>query len=251
MTQQKVALVTGGNRGIGKEIVKKLIEKDNAVIFTYRSNAKEAEDLIAEFESKGTRIKALRLDVSKMEEFESFSESINLILNEWQVTGIDSLVNNAGIGFFVPFEEATVAQFDEMLNVHFKGPFFLTQKLLSSINDSASIVNISSTATRVALPGFSVYAAMKSAMETISLYQSKELGAKKIRSNSILPGPVATDFSGGAVRDIEDINSRIAQQHALGRVGLPKDIASAVAFLCSEDSAWIDGQAIEVSGGYM
>lgn len=251
MTQQKVALVTGGNRGIGKEIVKQLLAKGNAVIFTYRSNIREAEDLIAEFESAGARIKTLKLDISNMEEFESFSESVRAIVNEWQAAGIDYLVNNAGIGFFVPFEEATAAQFDEMLNVHFKGPYFLTQKLLPLINDGGGIVNISTSATRFALPGFSVYAAMKSAMETVSLYQSKELGARKIRSNSILPGPVATDFGGGAVRDIEEINSRIAQQHALGRVGQPKDIASAVAFLCSEDSAWIDGQAIEVSGGYM
>ncbi|MFC4314856.1 SDR family NAD(P)-dependent oxidoreductase [Steroidobacter flavus] len=245
-----IALVTGGSRGLGRSMALHLAERGIDVVLTYRSNKKEADAVVAEIEKAGRKAAALQLDVSVASSFGSFVEQVRGVLkNQWQRESFNFLVNNAGIGTHATFAQTTEAQFDELVNIHLKGPFFLTQKLLPLLADGGRIVNISSGLARFALPGYAAYGAMKGAIEVLTRYQAKELGARGIAVNVVAPGAIETDFNGGAVRDNKQLNDMVASQTALGRVGLPDDIGGVVASLLSPENRWINGQRIEASGG--
>ena len=246
----KIALVTGGSRGLGKNMAVAIAKKGIDVIITYNSKKDEAEEVVKEIENLGQRAAAIQLNVAESGTFDSFLEQVSSSLkNIFKTDKFDFLVNNAGIGIHNSFAETTEAEFDLLTNIHFKGPFFLTQKALPILNDGGGIVNISSGLARFSFPGYAAYGAMKGAIETLTKYQAKELGERKIRVNIVAPGAIETDFGGGAVRDNNELNQMIAGLTALGRVGLPDDIGGVVAFLCSEESSWVNGQRIEVAGG--
>jgi len=250
MANRKIALVTGGSRGLGKNMALSLAKKGLDVVLTYHSKKDEALAVVAEIESLGGKAAVLQLNAGVVKDFDAFFEGLTLVLNDrFGVGKIDFLVNNAGIGIHAGFAETTEEQFDELMNIHLKGAFFLTQKALAVLNDGGGIVNISSGLARFSNPGYAAYAAMKGGIETLSRYQAKELGGRGIRVNVVAPGAIETDFGGGVVRDNSDVNKHIASVTALGRVGLPDDIGGVVAFLCTEDAKWINAQRIEVSGG--
>jgi NAD(P)-dependent dehydrogenase (short-subunit alcohol dehydrogenase family) len=222
------------------------------VVLTYRSKRSEAEAVVAEIEKLGRRAAALQLDVGATASFGKFADQVReLLKNHWQRERFNFLVNNAGIGVHAPFAETSEAQFDEVMNVQLKGPFFLTQKLLPLLVDGGRIVNISSGLARFTLPGYAAYAAMKGAIEVLTRYQAKELGARGIAVNVVAPGAIETDFGGGVVRDNKQVNDFIASQTSLGRVGRPDDIGGVVASLLSPEMGWINAQRIEASGGQM
>ncbi|MHA6830014.1 SDR family NAD(P)-dependent oxidoreductase [Ralstonia pseudosolanacearum] len=244
-----IALVTGGSRGLGRNMVQKLARSGTDVIFTYRSNEAEAQALVAELAALGRRAAALQLDAGQIASFAAFADGVRGVLAQWQRERIDALVNNAGIGIHASLAEMTEAQFDALMNVHFKGVFFLTQALLPLIADGGRIVNISSGLTRFAFVGYGAYAAMKGAVEVLTKYMAKELGPRGIAVNVVAPGAIETDFGGGRVRDDANLNALVAAQTALGRVGLPDDIGGVVASLLAPDNRWINAQRIEASGG--
>jgi NAD(P)-dependent dehydrogenase (short-subunit alcohol dehydrogenase family) len=246
----KIALVTGGSSGLGKDMALQLAKKGLDVIITYHSKKDEAQAVVTAIEKIGQKAVALQLDVADSNTFDSFVNDIkNALSSNFQTERFDFLINNAGVGNYAPFADTTENQFDSMVNIHLKAPFFITQKLLSIMNDGGGIVNISSGLARFSMTGYAAYATMKGAIETLSKYQAFELGSRKIRVNIVAPGAIETDFGGGVVRDNKGVNDMIASQTALGRVGLPDDIGSVVAFLCTDDAKWINGQRIEVSGG--
>jgi NAD(P)-dependent dehydrogenase (short-subunit alcohol dehydrogenase family) len=250
--ENKIALVTGGSRGLGKDSALQLAKRGFDIIITYQSQKEYAAQVVKEIETLGSKAFALALDIATTTGFEDFKKEVQTILDtHFEGRKLDALVNNAGIGINAKFEATTEEQLDAMTNIHFKGPYFLTQIVLPLLNDGSSIVNTSSGLARFSFPGYSAYGAMKAAIDSLSRYQALELGSRKIRVNSVAPGAIETDFGGGAVRDVSDLNQMLASQTALGRVGLPDDIGSVVAFLCSEDSKWINAQRIEVSGGFM
>ena len=245
-----IALVTGGSRGLGRSTALHLARRGTDVVLTYLHGRVEAESVVAQIEAMGCRAHALPLDVSKSATFVDFAIGLREVLAaRWQRERFDFLVNNAGSGIHANFADTTEAQFDELFNIHLKGVFFLTQKLLPLLADGGRIVNISSGLARFSLPGYSAYAAMKGAVEVLSRYMAKELGARGIAVNVVAPGAIETDFGGGMVRDDAQVNAMIAAQTALGRVGLPDDIGGVVASLLSPDNAWINAQRIEASGG--
>ncbi|UDF03633.1 SDR family NAD(P)-dependent oxidoreductase [Asticcacaulis sp. AND118] len=244
-----IVLITGGSRGLGRNAALHLARDGVDVIFTYRSNLTEAQSLVAEIEAIGQRAVGLPLDVGSTAGFAAFTDKIRETLTAWGEDRFDYLVNNAGIGVHAGFTDTTEAQFDELVNVHFKGPFFLTQALLPLMRDGGRILNVSSGLARFALPGYAAYASMKGAMEVLTRYQAKELGARGIAVNILAPGAIETDFGGGAVRDNAGLNAFVASNTALGRVGLPDDIGGAVAAILSPNSRWINAQRIEASGG--
>lgn len=247
----KIALVTGASRGLGKDSVIALAKKGFDIILTYQTKKEAADEVVKEIESIGQKAFALPLDIATTAGFDQFVTEVKSVLDtQFSSSKLDALVNNAGIGINESFETTTEETLDAMTNIHFKGPYFLTQKLLPLLNDGSSVVNTSSGLARFSFPGYSAYGAMKAAVDSLSRYQAVELGSRKIRVNSIAPGAIETDFGGGFVRDVEDINKHLASETALGRVGLPDDIGSVVAFLCSDDSKWINAQRIEVSGGF-
>lgn len=250
MTQSKIALVTGGSRGLGKDMALQLAKKEYDIILTYQSKSDFAQEVVNEIKQIGKKAYAIQLDVAIANSFDSFVETLsNVLISEFGVDKISALVNNAGVGIYSPYTETSLEQFDSMVNIHLKAPYFLTQKLLPILENESSIVNISSGLTRFSYNGYAPYAIMKSAIDSLTRYQALELSARKIRVNSVAPGAIATDFGGGAVRDNQDVNTIIASNTALGRVGLPNDIGSVVAFLCSDEAKWINAQRIEVSGG--
>lgn len=252
MTKRKIVLITGGSRGLGKEMVLSLAKKGLDIILTYNSKKAEAEAVVNQIESLGQKAVALQLNVSETKTFEAFFAAVSSALsNTFQTDKLDYLVNNAGIGIHAAFMETTEEQFDTLMNIQFKGTFFLTQRALNLMNDGGGIVNISTGLARFSFPGYAAYAAMKGAIETLTKYEAKELGSRQIRVNVVAPGAIETDFGGGAVRDNADLNKNIAAATALGRVGLPDDIGHVVAFLCTEEAKWINAQRIEVSGGMM
>ncbi len=249
-TKNKIALVTGGSRGLGKDMAISLAKKGLNVILTYNSKKEEAEAVAAEIEQAGQKAAALQLNTGDIKTFDTFFERVKTVLaNTFDTDRFDFLVNNAGIGIQAPFAETTEDQFDTLMNVHFKGVFFLTQKALPLLNDGGRIINLSTGLARFANPGYAAYAAMKGAIETLTKYQAKELGSRGIVVNVVAPGAIETDFGGGVVRDNAQVNQYLAGVTALGRVGRPDDIGSVVAFLCTEDAKWINAQRIEVSGG--
>ncbi len=245
-----IALITGASRGLGKSIALHLAAQGHDVIITYHSKQAEADDVVRQIAAVGQKAIALQLDVADHSSFDVFTDQVKAALAQhWQRSDFDSLVNNAGIGIYASFMETTEAQFDQLMNIQLKGPFFLTQKLLPLIKDGGRIVNISTGLARFTLPGYAAYAAMKGAMEVLTRYQAKELGSRRIAVNILAPGAIETDFGDGVVRDNAELNRHIASQTALGRVGLPDDIGGAVAALLSEQAGWINGQRIEASGG--
>ncbi|VTR48368.1 SDR family NAD(P)-dependent oxidoreductase [Sphingobacterium thalpophilum] len=246
----KIALVTGGTKGLGRDMAINLAKKGLDVIITYHSNPEQAKQVISEIEKVGQKAIALALDVTDIPGFDLFVTSLtNSLKINFGTDQIDYLINNAGFIYYAAYADVSVDQFDDLLNVHFKGPFFLTQKLLKHINDNGGVVNVSTGLARFSTPGFATYASMKGAIETLTKYQAQELGKRGIRSNVVAPGPIETDIMGGAVRDNKEMNANLAAQTALGRVGLPDDIGGVVAFLCTDDAKWINGQRIEISGG--
>jgi len=250
MTTNKIALVTGGSRGLGKNMALSLAKKGTDVIITYNTRRDEAQGVVAEIKKLDRLASALQLDVGDSKSFDSFISSLKSTLKQdFGTSTFDFLVNNAGLGIYAPFNETTEDQFDLLVNVHFKGAFFLTQRALPVLNDGGRIINISSGLARFSNPGYAAYAAMKGAIETLTRYQAKELGVRKIAVNTVAPGAIETDFGGGVVRDNAQLNQHIASITALGRVGIADDIGGVVAFLCSEEARWINGQRIEVAGG--
>jgi NAD(P)-dependent dehydrogenase (short-subunit alcohol dehydrogenase family) len=246
---QKVAVVTGASRGMGRNTAVNLAKRGVDVIFTYHSNKTEAESLIREIEAMGRKAAVSRLDTGDLQAFDGFVADVRKMLESWGHDKFDYLVNNAGNSQHINFEQMTEADFDAVVNVHFKGVYFLTQKLLPLMNDGGRIVNISSGLTRVSFPGGSAYAAAKGATEVLTRYLAKELGPRRITANVVAPGPVQTDFSGGMVRDNPEINKQISAMTALGRPGLPDDVGPMIAALLSDENRWVNGQRIEVSGG--
>ncbi|WP_437574359.1 SDR family NAD(P)-dependent oxidoreductase [Sorangium sp. So ce887] len=245
-----VALITGGSRGLGKSMALHLADRGVGVVITYRSGAAEAADVVKQIEAKGSTAAALALDAADTRSFDAFAGAVKAELaGRFGRDRLDYLVNNAGIGAHASFAETTEEQFDALMNVHLKGTFFLTQKLLPLIADGGRILNVSSGLTRFSFPGYAAYAAMKGAVEVLTRYMAQELGSRKIAVNVLAPGAIETDFGGGAVRDNAELNKMIAAQTALGRVGLPDDIGGLVALLLSPEGQWINGQRIEASGG--
>lgn len=250
MNTTPIALITGASRGLGKNTALKLAAQGIDIILTYQTNAAAAAEVVAEIEWLGRKAVALPLDMSDSGSFVEFATQVSTILAQtWQRESFNYLINNAGIGIHVPMAETSIEQFDTLMKIHVKGPFFLTQTLLPQLMDGGSIVNISTGLTRFAIPGFGAYATMKGAVETMTKYWAKELGPRGIRVNVLAPGAIETDFGGGAVRDNEQMNQFLAQQTALGRVGLPDDIGGAISVLLSPAAAWINAQRIEASGG--
>jgi NAD(P)-dependent dehydrogenase (short-subunit alcohol dehydrogenase family) len=246
----KIALVTGASRGLGKNTALALAKKGVDVIVTYRSSEAEASRVVSEIAEMGGKAAALQLDTASTKTFAEFVAQVKQTLqDQWQTEQFDFLINNAGIGIHKSFAETTEDDFDRLMNIQFKGVFFLTQKLLPLLKDGGRIVNLSSGLARFTLPGYSAYASMKGAIEVLTRYMAKELGHRQIAVNVVAPGAIATDFAGGAVRDNPEINNFLASQTALGRVGLPDDIGGAIASLLSEDNRWVNAQRIEVSGG--
>ena len=244
-----ISIVTGGSRGLGRNTAIAIARRGGDVILTYRSQAAAAQAVVSEIEALGRRAAALPLDTADMSGFPSFAERVRSALAAWGRDRFDHLVNNAGHGEMAAFADTTEAQFDAIFNVHVKGVFFLTQALLPLLADGGRIVNFSSGLTRVSFPGFSAYSAAKGAVEILTLYLAKELGARGITANAIAPGAIETDFLGGAVRDTAAYNEAFAAMTALGRVGVPDDVGPAVASLLGPDNRWITAQRIEVSGG--
>ena len=245
----KIAIVTGGSRGLGRNTVLSLARRGVSCIFTYNSNRAEAEKLIHEVAESGAKAIALQLNAGKISTFDTFVKSVAAALAELGAERFDYLVNNAGTSHHAPFDKVTEEDFDDLYNVHFKGVFFLTQKLLPLLQDGGRIVMISSGLARFAFPGSSAYASMKGAVEVLTRYLAKELGPRGIAVNTVAPGAIATDFSGGMVRDNPAINKQVAGMTALGRVGQPDDIGPMIASLLSDENRWVNAQRIEVSGG--
>jgi NAD(P)-dependent dehydrogenase (short-subunit alcohol dehydrogenase family) len=251
-SRNRIALITGASRGLGRNTALKLAEQGVDVIATYKGSEAEAQSVARQIESLGRRAVALRLDVADSKSFAAFAERVKSVLASiWQRERFDFLVNNAGVGAHAPFAETTEEQFDLLAKVHLKGTFFLTQALLPLIEDGGRIVNTSSGLARFAFPGYAAYAAMKGGIEVLTRYMARELGARAITVNTIAPGAIETDFGGGRVRDNPQLNAQIAGLTALGRAGVPDDVGGAVAALLSDGNRWITGQRIEVSGGML
>jgi len=249
-TQTKIALVTGGSRGLGKDMALSIAGKGIDVILTYRTNETEANEVVKEIEAAGQKAAALQLDMAKFDSLDNFMQQVMQTLqSKWNTDKFDFLVNNAGMGGGVPFMQVTETFFDEFMNVHFKSIYFLTQKLVPHINAGGRIINISTGTTRFVNPGYSVYASMKGAMEVLTKYLAKELGAKGIGANIVAPGPIETDFNNATIKNNPQLKERLAALSPLNRVGAADDVGGVVAFLCTDEARWINGQRIEVSGG--
>jgi len=249
-TKKKTALITGGSRGLGRDMAMSLAKNNVNILITYHRNATKAEEVVNEIKALGQEAAAFQLDTANTKSFDAFIAQItNHLKDHENHPNFDFLINNAGTALYAPFMQTTEEQFDEMVNIHHKGIFFLTQKALPYMNDGGRIINISSGLARFSLPGSSTYASMKGAVEVLTRYLAKELGDRKITANVVAPGAIETDFGNGHVRDDAKTNAMVAQMTALGRAGVPEDIGGVVAFLCSPEARWVNGQRIEVSGG--
>ncbi|MBN8836065.1 MAG: SDR family oxidoreductase [Sphingobacteriia bacterium] len=247
---QKIALITGGSRGLGKDMALSIAKKGIDVVITYNNNAALADDVVKEIKQSGVNAASLKLNMSDFKSIDGFvNDFSSLLQSTFNTDNFDFLVNNAGMGKTVPFAQVSEELFDEFMNVHFKSVYFLTQKLVGKINSGGRIINISTGTTRFSNPGYSVYASMKGAVEVFTKYLAKELGEKNIGANVVAPGPVETDFNSAAIRSNPQMKERLSGLSPLNRVGTADDIGSVVAFLCTDDAKWINGQRIEVSGG--
>ena len=246
----KIALITGGSRGLGKSMALYLAKSGNNVVITYHAQKEAADEVIQQIEAMGQQAIALQYDSSDFKTLDGFIKRFTGSLqNKWQVNGFDFLINNAGIGATIPFEKVTEADFDQFMNIHFKSVYFLCQRLLPFVNNNGRIINISTGTTRFGVPGYSVYASMKGAIEVFTRYLAKETGSKGITVNVVAPGPIETDFNNAALRNNPERKKLMASQTALGRVGEADDIGGVISLLCDEKSGWITGQRIEASGG--
>jgi NAD(P)-dependent dehydrogenase (short-subunit alcohol dehydrogenase family) len=248
----RIALVTGGSRGIGRSNALSLAAHGVDIIITYLSSADEAATVVTQIEAMGRRAVALRLDVGAANTFADFARDLRTTLqNTWQRSRFDYLVNNAGTGVYASLADTTEQDFDLMINIHLKGTFFLTQKMLPFIEDGGRILNTSSGLTRFTSSGYAAYAAAKGGVEVLTRYMAAELGSRNISVNTIAPGATETDFGGGALRDDPGMNAQLASMTALRRNGRPDDIGGVVAALLSEGASWVNGQRIEASGGLL
>jgi len=246
----KIAIVTGGSRGLGKDMALALAGKGLDILITYASQPGAAAEVVQRIEAMGQKGAALSLDLLKKNELDTFMVNLNTVLAEkFEGRKPDFLVNNAGMGGTIPMQQATEQEFDDFLNVHFKGVYLLSQKILALMNEGGGIVNISTGTTRFCHPGYSLYASMKGAVEVLTRYIAKEYGSRGIRANVVAPGPVETDFNNAAIRSNPQLKATLSTLSPLGRVGQADDIGSVVAFLCSDEAKWVNGQRIEVSGG--
>lgn len=249
-TKTKIALVTGSSRGLGKDMALRLADKGLDVVVTYNSKAEEAQQVVAQIEQRGQKSAAMQLNTGQINTFDAFIDQLKEVLNTTFGTDhLDFLVNNAGIGRYAPIGEITEELFDNLLNVHFKGVIFLTQKMLPLMNDGGGIVNISTGTARISFTGSATYSAMKGAIEVFTRYLAKEMGPRGIRANIVAPGAVLTDFGGGHLREDEGLQQVVSSVTPLGRPGKAEDIGGVVGFLCTDDARWVNGQRIEVSGG--
>ncbi|MNS21422.1 3-oxoacyl-[acyl-carrier-protein] reductase FabG [compost metagenome] len=249
-SENKIALVTGGSRGLGKNAALRLAEKGLDVIITYNSKQQEALAVVKALEDKGVKAASLQLNVGSLNRYDDFSSTLNSILTEkWDRSTFDYLINNAGIDWAAPFAQTSEEQFDSLMNVHFKGTYFLTQKLLPLLADNGGIINLSTGLARFVIPGYSAYASMKGAIETFTKYLAKELGSRGIRANTVAPGAIDTDFNKANFDSHPEVKGFIASQTVLGRVGIAEDIGGVIAFLCTDDARWINAQRLEASGG--
>lgn len=247
--KQQTALVTGSSRGLGKDMALALAKKGINVIITYKGNKEDAEQVAKDVEALGAKAAVLQLDMENLSSYDAFIHSALAAIQPWGIDKIDHLINNAGIGGGRTIADATEEFFDAMLNVHFKGVYFFTQKWMQHINDGGSVINISTGTTRFRNPGYSIYSSMKSAVETFTKHIAAEYGNRQIRANIVAPGPIETDFNGAAIRNNPQLKAMLGERTPLGRVGVAEDIGGVVAFLCTEDARWVNGQRIEVSGG--
>jgi NAD(P)-dependent dehydrogenase (short-subunit alcohol dehydrogenase family) len=246
----KIAIVTGGSRGLGRDMALSLAKKGNDVIITYNSNSEAANEVVSAIEELGQKATAIKLNTGDTKSFDAFYSEVKAALREtFGKDNFDFLINNAGVALYQPFESTTEEQLEEIFTIHYKGVFFLTQKALPLINDGGRIVNISSGLARVSFPGSSAYGSIKGAVETLTRYMAKELGARGITANVVAPGAIATDFGGGHVRNTPALQEQLKSVTPLNRIGQADDIGGVVAFLCSEDAKWVNGQRIEASGG--
>ena len=245
----KIAIVTGGSRGLGQNTVLHLAKRGVHSILTYVSNLEEADKAVAEVNKAGAKAIALKLDIGDIDSIELFLKQLSEALGEFGAERFDFLVNNAGVSHHASFEKTTATDLDQLYNVNFKGTFLLTQKLLPYINDGGRIVMISTGLTRIIVPESAPYASLKGAIEVLTKYLAKELGPRRITVNAVAPGAIQTDFSGGVVRDNPAVNKMVSDATALGRPGLPDDIGAMIASLLTEDNRWVNAQRIEVSGG--
>jgi len=249
-SKNKIALVTGGSRGLGKDMAFSLAGKGIDVILTYNTNKLEAENVVSSLTKLGRKAQALQFDANNIKGLDIFVKAVtDTLKSHWNTDKLDFLINNAGIGATVPIAQVTEEIFDNLLNIHYKGVYFLTQKTLPIMNDNGGVVFISSGTTRFCVPGYSVYSSLKGAVEVFCKYVAKEYGNRGIRSNIVAPGAIETDFNNAAIRNNPQMKGFLASQTALGRVGNADDIGSVVAFLCTDDAKWINGQRMEVSGG--
>jgi NAD(P)-dependent dehydrogenase (short-subunit alcohol dehydrogenase family) len=247
---QAIALITGGSRGLGRNAALHLARQGTGIIITYLSRSDEAAAVVSEIEALGGKAAALQLDTGDTTQFVSFADRLSDTLKKtWGRSTFDYLVNNAGMGIHATFAETSEEQFDTLMNVHLKGVFFLTQRLLPLIADGGRILNVSSGLARFSAPGYAAYGTMKGAVEVLTRYLARELGPRGIAVNVIAPGAIETDFGGGAVRDNPDANAFVASVTAMGRAGLPDDIGGAIASILLGDNRWMTAQRIEVSGG--
>lgn len=246
----KITLITGSSRGLGRNTALSVARGGGDVVVTYNSRWEDADAVVADIKAMGQNAVALQLDAGKVSTFDAFAQTLRATLRAtWQRDTFDALVNNAGHGDYALISDTTEEQFDRLVDVHFKGVFFLTQALLPMLSDGSRIVNLSSGLTRVSAPGWAAYSAVKGAVEILSIYMAKELGSRGIAVNTVAPGAIETDFFGGAVRDTPEFNKFFADMTALGRVGVADDIGPMIASLVKEDNRWINAQRIEVSGG--
>jgi NAD(P)-dependent dehydrogenase (short-subunit alcohol dehydrogenase family) len=249
--KSKIALVTGGSRGLGRDMALNIARKGMDVVLTYNSKKDEASAVAAEIEKMGQKASALQLNVSDVKSLDSFISNFKNVLNTtFNTEKFDYLINNAGANFVIPsFADTTEEQFDELVNIHFKSVFFLTQKALPFLNDNGGIVNLSTGLTRITHPGSGAYGSAKGAVEVLTKYLAKELGSRGINANVVAPGAIATDFSGGRLKNTPQLQEYLKSITAIPRIGQPEDIGGVVAFLCTPEAKWINGQRIEVSGG--
>ena len=248
--ESKIALVTGGSRGLGRNAAIRLAEQGHDVVITYNTKKDEANQVVAEISKLGRKATAIQLSVEDIKSLDDFVNGLKKVLQEnWSTDKFDFLINNAGVGATIPFAQATVEDFDRLTNIHYKGVYFLTQKCLPILNNGGRIINLSSGTTRFVNPGYSIYASLKGAIEVLTRYLAKDLGPRGITVNVVAPGPVETDFNNAAIKSNPEIKGRLATITALGRVGEANDIGGIIAFLCSKDGYWINGQRIEASGG--
>ncbi|GAA4275136.1 SDR family oxidoreductase [Aquimarina gracilis] len=248
--ENKIALVTGSSRGLGKEMAIRLARQGADILVTYNSNKTQANETVSEIEALGQKAVAFQLNVGDVSTFDTFFSDVkNALQQHWNVSNFDILVNNAGIIAHEMVAETSEATFDSLMNIQLKGPFFITQKALTLLNDGGRIINVSTGLARFSIPGYGAYAAMKSGIETLTRYLAKELGSRQITVNTIAPGAINTDMNKAALENNPEMEKMLSSVTALGRVGVAQDIGGVVAFLASEDARWINGQRIEASGG--